>query len=110
MASRDSREITPHGLIKECVGDEFSQGVAYTNWRPEGSGDWLLILTIAGSGRIRVPSGGWATEPGEAVLFEPGAPQDYATDAGKGHWQLVWSHFQLRPAWREWVEWPVAAA
>src|ERR1700678_4488828 len=66
------RRETPHRLESDLNADEFRQGVKYTCWRPRGSGDWLLIYTVGGSGRITTPGGSFATRPGEAILYAPG--------------------------------------
>lgn len=76
------------------------QGPSYSNWRPQGSGDWLLIYTVAGAGCITVDDRPHELGVGHVVLFAPGAPQDYATSAEAGQWHLQWAHFHLKPEWR----------
>jgi len=100
------REATPHTL-GEFVCDEFQRDEAYSTWRPEGSGDWLLIYTKAGAGRLVSPQGISITRPGDVVLYAPQEPQDYATAPEVGHWQLLWSHFVPKPHWQAWLHWPV---
>jgi len=99
------RTITPHRPVDTVLGGYFRQGVAYTNWRPRGSGDWLLLYTVAGGGLITSGSQRLQVGPGGAVLFRPGQPQDYRTDPAVGRWALRWAHFQPRPAWRAWLRW-----
>ena len=89
------------------MADEFRRGPFYTNWRPRGSGDWLLIYTAAGSGRVTTASGSYSTEPGECLLYAPGDYQDYKTDPATARWQLLWSHFLPRPSWHSWLGWPL---
>lgn len=91
------------------MASEFDQGPGYTNWRPRGSGDWLLIYTGEGAGRIGWGGATRVLAPGEAVLFAPGAAQDYRTDEATGRWRLLWAHFHPRPMWRAWIRWPEAA-
>jgi len=105
-----TRPITPHVGADPLVCSEFQQGRNYTNWRPHGSGDWLLILTCGGAGRVRLTDGERCLYPGDAVLFAPGAAQDYFTDEATGHWHLRWAHFQPRPHWRAWLLWPQIAS
>jgi len=104
-----SRRITPHDPETAIFGDEFLRGRSYSNWRPRGSGDWLIIYTVAGGGAIGLPEGTYRTRPGDLLLYEPGAAQDYGTDAQAGRWRLRWAHFRPRPAWHEWLAWPQRA-
>ncbi len=110
-----TRSVTPHAAVAQLIAGEFRRGADYTNWRPHGTPDWLLIYTVAGRGRIVAADGRhWTTEPGEAVLYEPGAYQDYATavsvPAEAGVWRLRWTHFQPRPHWLPWLHWPLRAS
>ena len=100
-----SRRITPHGHTPAIFADEFERGRSYENWRPHGSGDWLLIYTVAGSGAIGLADGSMRTRPGDLLLYEPEARQDYRTAAEAGKWRLRWAHFRPRPAWHEWLRW-----
>lgn len=97
----------------ELVCDQYHRGPSYTNVRPLGRGDWLLIYTESGSGRLVSASGVRDTVQGDAVLYAPGDPQDYstATDArGTGNWHLLWVHFTPNPQCQMWLPWPVAAS
>jgi AraC family transcriptional regulator of arabinose operon len=105
-----ARIKTPYRLESELVADEFRRGRSYTNRRPHGSGDWLLIYTVAGAGRITTDAGHGPTRPGECILYAPGDFQDYRTDPATGRWHLLWSHFVPKPAWHPWLRWPVNAA
>jgi AraC family transcriptional regulator of arabinose operon len=100
-----SRSITPTRSTTTIFADEFDQGRNYQNWRPHGSGDWLLIYTVAGSGAIGLPEGTYCTKPGDLLLYEPGAMQDYRTAPEAGRWRLRWAHFRPRPTWHEWLTW-----
>lgn len=101
-----SRPATPHTPAAPLVCNAFREGRGYANWRPRGSGDWLLIQTCGGAGCVTLPTGPRRLLPGDAVLFAPGAAQDYRTDDKPGHWHLRWAHFQPRPHWRAWLPWP----
>lgn len=105
----DKRFITPHVAVNPIGCNEFRRGKRYTNWRPSGSGDWLLIFTLAGAGLVVAGGAPLRLLPGDAVLFAPGAEQDYSTDPEIGHWHLRWAHFQPRPHWRRWLIWPEIA-
>lgn len=104
-----ARAVTPHLPVAAVFADEFDRGKSYANWRPRGSGDWLLIATVAGGGVIGLPEGTARTRPGDLLLYEPGAAQDYGTAPETGRWQLRWAHFLPRPAWHDWLRWPEIA-
>jgi AraC family transcriptional regulator of arabinose operon len=101
-----NRPITPGVATETILCGEFREGRGYTNWRPRGTGDCLLILTLGGAGRLRVAGRDHDLGPGDAVLYAPGAAQDYATEGGAGRWHLRWAHFQPRAHWRPWLLWP----
>jgi len=79
------------------IGGEHPKGKDYDICRPGGSGDWLLIFTLSGCGRVETPQAHSLVPPRHAVLFAPGEYQRYRTDPGTGAWDLVWSHFHPRP-------------
>jgi AraC family transcriptional regulator of arabinose operon len=101
-----NRAETPHRPVEAIMASEFDQGVGYANWRPRGSGDWLLIYTVEGAGCISIGDAQHVISSGQAVLFAPGAAQDYRTDEAAGRWRLLWAHFNPRPQWRAWIRWP----
>jgi AraC family transcriptional regulator of arabinose operon len=68
-----------------------------------------LIVTKEGAGRVTLPHEDILLRAGDAVLFAPGALQDYSTDEETGHWHLRWVHFQPRFHWRPWLMWPEIA-
>ncbi|HVU23018.1 MAG TPA: helix-turn-helix domain-containing protein [Opitutus sp.] len=103
--SRD-RPITPHVGANPLVCGAFSEGGGYTNWRPRGSGDWLLIYTVAGAGRIVAEGRMRLLGARHAVLYRPGTAQDYSTDPATGRWALRWAHFLPKPHWEPWLAWP----
>ena len=86
--------------------DEFRRGITYDNWRPHGTSDWLLILTVAGAGRVESGDAHVLATPGTAILYQPGTPQRYYTDPEARSWHLLWSHFHPRPDWGVWLNWP----
>jgi AraC family transcriptional regulator of arabinose operon len=105
----DPRLTTPHVRAAPIACNEFREGRGYTNWRPQGSGDWLLIYTLAGVGSVVTSGRTLRLGPGGAVLFAPGARQDYSTDPDAGLWHLRWAHFVPRPSSRPWLMWPEIA-
>ena len=103
-----SRRETPFLPITDLFGGEFRRGRSYYTWRPRGSGDWLLIYTVAGAGSISTPHKKGSTRIGEAILYAPGEFQDYKTDPTAGHWHLLWVHFLRKPTWQPLLQWPTA--
>ena len=85
---------------------EFRQGPRYSTTRPKGRGDYLLLATAGGSGLLESGGTKLETRPGTVALFEPDAPQHYQTNPKSTHWHVVWTHFQTRPAWVAWLDWP----
>lgn len=98
-----------HVPVETVVCGDFTKGASYTNWRPRGSGDWLLIYTRAGGGLVTAGGRRRRLGAGEAVLFGPGAAQDYATDPEAEMWRLQWAHFRPPPEWVAWLRWPEVA-
>jgi AraC family transcriptional regulator of arabinose operon len=101
------RKETPYSAGADFVGGEFNRGRSYTNWRPKGTADWLLIYTVAGSGCITTTSGTLSTKPGDVILYAPGDLHDYKTNPATGRWHLLWIHFLPKPAWHSLLRWPV---
>lgn len=97
---------TAHFSTVTLKADEFRMGPRYDNWRPRGTPDWLLILTVGGSGRIGAVGPQRTCASGTATLFQPGTPQRYYTGEKHRHWHLLWSHFHPRPHWGVWMNWP----
>ena len=102
------RHETPHATVTTLVTGHFRETPDYAVWRPRGTQDWLLIVTLEGRGRFGGASGrtGLFVERGDAVLLRPGTPHDYGTAGGARGWELLWAHFAPRPHWIEWLDWP----
>lgn len=101
-----NRFRAPHTQVDLISPGAMVNGRDYSTWRPEGSGDCLLIYTRAGQGYCRPRRGEpLALGPGSVCLWEVGAWQDYGTDAAVGAWNIIWAHFTPRPHWRPWLSW-----
>ena len=88
------RPVTPFRPVDKAIVGEIEASPDYQNFRPSGSGNYLLIYTLAGSGRITDESGSsFATQPGDALLYEPSAYQDYQIADRDERWHLYYSHF-----------------
>lgn len=107
MADRSlPRTATPHRTAHPLVCGRFDQRGEYAAWRPRGVEDFLLIMTVAGQGRLTLAGVDWITRPGDVVLISPGSPHDYGLEDELRHWELIWAHFIPRPHWSRWLNWP----
>lgn len=88
-------------------GERFDEGRDYTNWRPEGSGDHLMLFTVGGCGQVGNRSVLRTVKAGDVVLFESGAEQVYLTDPEAGRWIFLWCHFLPRQGWSHTARWPL---
>lgn len=103
------RPETPHRTAAPLGTGHFVEAPGYAAWRPHGTADHLLILTLAGSGRFGHEGGTLVAGPGDIVLLRPGTPHDYHAGGAAG-WELLWTHFVPLPHWLEWLAaWPHAA-
>jgi len=109
IASEADHRETPHPQVVRVVAGEFTGGQDYSTWRAHGTTDWLLIHTIAGSGRVGGPDGDVVTHPGDSILLRPHVRHDYATAPGAGSWSLAFAHFHPRAEWTPLLEWPQQA-
>jgi AraC family transcriptional regulator of arabinose operon len=75
-------------------------------FRIQGSRDWLLIYTLAGSGLYRFNGGEYESRPHEITLYRPGVFQDYQWSPRAGKWDLLYAHFLPRDEWQTWLNWP----
>jgi AraC family transcriptional regulator of arabinose operon len=73
--------------------------------RQEGTDDWLVVATLAGTGRFSAPGEVMLSSPRRIVLIPPGVRHDYGTASPEG-WGMLWIHFHPRSHWHEWLTWP----
>ncbi|MFI1094895.1 helix-turn-helix domain-containing protein [Streptomyces sp. NPDC020917] len=86
------------------------QGLAYRTVRPGGTADWLLLVTVEGRGRLRLPAApDVLVGHGQVAVIEPRTPHDYGTDHEAGQWSLRWAHLLARPEWLLLLDWPSPA-
>ena len=101
------RRITDHVPVSNLITGRFKTGTDYTNWRPRGTRDWLLIATTRGSGLYEASDRrSFRSEACILTLYAPGVVQDYRTDTNARRWDLVWAHFVPRPHWTPLLAWP----
>lgn len=96
----------PHLPVLQLFTGHFYETSGYRAYRPRGGGDWLLIHTISGAGRFGHAGGDLIVGPGDWVMIRPGTLHDYAVAPSDKHWELLWAHFQPRPDWLAWLDWP----
>jgi AraC family transcriptional regulator, arabinose operon regulatory protein len=70
----------------------------YRVLRAKGIAEWHLTYTIHGRGHYRQPEVEFESLPGDLVLFEPGAYQDYGCGA-QSSWEFIWVHFMAKAQW-----------
>ncbi len=88
------------------VTGHFRAGPGYHVVRPQGSPNWYASLTLRGHGIYRKGGVERLAEPGDLVLLSPRTPHDYGVPPPGGAWELIWAHFNLRPAWLTWLHLP----
>lgn len=97
---------TPYQPNAALLTGHFREGRGYRAFRPRGVADWLLVLTLSGSGRFGFSGGEVTTGADSWVLLPPGTAHDYrVADAASG-WELLWAHFQPRAEWHAFLDWP----
>ncbi|MGW7680867.1 helix-turn-helix domain-containing protein [Kribbella sp. NPDC054772] len=108
-----SRSATAAGVVQiasssvRAVAGQLDGNDTYRTVRASGTTDWLLLVTTAGRGRLRLTDGqDLGTGPGEITLVEPYTPHDYGTDPEARRWSLRWAHLDPRPDWLPLLEWP----
>jgi AraC family transcriptional regulator of arabinose operon len=102
----NARIETSYVPDSEFYAGEFHSNRSYANWRPRGTGDWLLIYTAGGAGYLTSVAKEGPTRPGDVTLYAPGELHDYKTDPDAGRWHLLWAHFLPNPSWHSWLRWP----
>ena len=91
--------------VAPIVTGHFREGPDYVTWRQHGTGDWLLVYTLGGSGQFKFGDGGHiCTGADDLTLLRPGTLHDYRTEGE--HWELLWVHFHPEPAWQPLLAWP----
>ncbi len=87
----------PRTPVPAFYASEFERDRSYTNWRPEGSGDWLVIYTLSGSGRVGNGQTYYDTRANDLTVFERDQPQAYYTSPLAANWRFAWSHCNYKP-------------
>lgn len=110
--TRESSNVAPMPNVIGLITGHFDQRAGYEAYRPHGTQDWLLILTMAGLGRFELtagdgkPAGEIIASRGDLVLLRPGTLHRYGVEDSRQHWELLWTHFNPRADWLAWLDWP----
>jgi AraC family transcriptional regulator of arabinose operon len=87
--------------VNRLLPGRFAMGGDYATRRPQGTSDWLLILTVDGAGRVGARSGpDLLVDRHSVVSLAPGTPHDYGTAPHAPGWELLWVHVHPRPKGR----------
>jgi AraC family transcriptional regulator of arabinose operon len=89
----------PDGLWMDRL--EWNPG--HPTWRPRGTPDCLLMVTVGGRGRVRGERGESLAVRGDAVLVMAHAPHDFAPDGVR--WDMQWAHFLPTAEQEEHLRW-----
>lgn len=92
----------------DILAGHFVEKKGYLVRRTRGAASWLIILTLNGKGKHRTSDHQLDSVPGDLVLWEPGAWQEYSS-SNEG-WEFLWAHFHLRPHWKPLVDWPLVGS
>ncbi|HEV2514389.1 MAG TPA: helix-turn-helix domain-containing protein [Devosia sp.] len=98
-----------HERVLQLLTGHYHETSGYRTYREHGVDDWLLIHTISGAGRFGHAGGELIAGAGDWVLIRPATLHDYAVAPSEKHWELLWVHFQPRPDWLPWLDWPEVA-
>ncbi len=128
MPARDplpaARSETPYRQHDGVVAHRLRFDQRLRTYRAAGTPDWLLMVTVAGSGRIDHARGSTIVTAGECLLYAPRTPHDFGNlvdvsdpDMPGGNagsvadlrWEVLWSHFLPSANWAEWLRWPELA-
>lgn len=72
----------------------------------EGIPGWIMLYTLEGEGVLDTGVRQLPMQPGNMVLFEPGAVFSYYRAPAASTWGHYWIAFQADASWREWMSWP----
>jgi len=92
------------------LAGHYVRGQGYGRKRMGGTDDWLLIMTLAGEGRIAAEVGDLRAKAPGLFLLAPGTTHDYGTARKADGWEILWVHFKPPAEWLELLRWPFAAA
>lgn len=103
-AARNDHAPVPTPIVAGILPQDGMLSRAY---RPNGTDDWVIVGTCAGTGAVRTRSGrGQQMLRGDLMLIRPGILHDYGFHDENEAWRNIWVHFRPRPHWLDWLSWP----
>lgn len=100
------RTPTPHVPANPIFTGHFDVGADYHTYRPHGTEDWLITLTLRGALRFVHRDGQLITQRGDLVMLRPSTPAEYATEERHWGWEGLWAHFLPSAHWNALLRWP----
>jgi AraC family transcriptional regulator, arabinose operon regulatory protein len=98
---------TPGKSLSPLMTGHFKTSKNYGTVREAGTNDWLLIYTVAGSGKLSTKTESLQTKPGDVALWPPRTYHDYRIAPDCRQWEILWAHFLPLPHWHQILAWPV---
>lgn len=95
----------PPGVL---IADHFHQNAEYRTYRPDGTRDYLITLTLNGCGTYRIGDEVRLCRRGDVMVLTPGTPHRYGTSSEAGYWEFVWCHFLPHEDWQPYLALPAA--
>lgn len=109
MLSSPALTETVAPVAGTLVTGHFNETRGYHTWRAKGTNDYLLMLTLSGSGRIGWEGGEYHTSAGDLILLSPRTPHDYGIAPDASTWEIGWAHFLPYPHWLPLLNLPTLA-
>jgi AraC family transcriptional regulator of arabinose operon len=99
------------GLVSQAVVGGYSKRSAgsafdYELTQPDRATAWVLLFTVEGRAQLRVGIRETSVEPGDALLFSPGAVYGIRRSPERDDWSHYWIVFQPLSRWRRYLDWP----
>jgi AraC family transcriptional regulator of arabinose operon len=92
------RGFTPSPVAGVLSANYYKVNSDYSCYRPNGTRDWLIIVTLSGHGIIRNKDREFSCKVGNISIFPLGVPHVYYT-AEQSEWEMMWCHFNPKPEW-----------
>lgn len=93
--------------VLHLIAGYYDERPGYRVVRQRGSASWLLFHTLGGKGRLIHREGALETVAGDLVLLQPRTLHEYGVAPDAAGWEFQWVHFNSRPHWEGFLDWPV---
>lgn len=95
---------TPAPPPSLLIADHFIQPYGYRTHRSKGTKDWLITLTLSGTGKFVIGDESFYVKGGDLMLLAPGTPHHYETP-DQSIWNFMWAHFNPLSHWSDMMAW-----